>query len=266
MRIIGYMEIRLFDADELEPEGAFQDALSRVPDTRRDKVLRMRFGEGRRLSLAAGLLLADWMREIGIDPMTAALAEGPNGKPYLPETMPPEEADKIDAAHSAASVPHTPKSRVLICAPAYKGPGNPRARFFNLSHAGHYAVLAISDREIGVDIEEIRRSHIDVARHFFHPAEQAFLFSAPEDAQPDLFCDIWTRKEACIKAIGAGLSYPLTDFSVADDSGFPAEILLPAGILPGDTSRETAFSGARLSVTSHGAPAGYHLAAAELLP
>ncbi|NEI73570.1 4'-phosphopantetheinyl transferase superfamily protein [Rhizobium lusitanum] len=89
---------------------------------------------------------------------------------------------------------------------------------FNLSHSADLAVLAISDRyELGIDIEEIRFLKEDIAKWFFSRREYETLRSLPADCYLDGFYRCWTRKEAFIKAHGAGLSLPLDSFDVAFD-------------------------------------------------
>lgn len=79
---------------------------------------------------------------------------------------------------------------------------------FNLSHAGGLALYAFStNHPIGVDLEQ--RRPLDVAalaKAFFSNGERAFLsqFSAAE--QHIQFFQLWTCKEAYLKAIGLGLS------------------------------------------------------------
>ena len=88
---------------------------------------------------------------------------------------------------------------------------------FNLSHAGDVVVYAfVLNRQIGVDVEHIRHdvAMLDIAKRFFATDEQKSLLQLPEDQQIFAFYDCWTRKEAFIKAIGRGLSYPLKNFSV----------------------------------------------------
>jgi 4'-phosphopantetheinyl transferase len=80
---------------------------------------------------------------------------------------------------------------------------------FNLSHAGSLAVLAfVRGREIGVDIEQVDVT-IDfqqMATQFFAPREIADIMMRPADQRHARFFELWTRKEALIKAHGKGLS------------------------------------------------------------
>lgn len=89
---------------------------------------------------------------------------------------------------------------------------------FNLSHAGTYALIAVTPgRRIGVDLETIRPevARGRIADRFFSPAEVACLRSLPEHEQPPAFFALWTLKEAYIKALGGGLSIPLAGFTVS---------------------------------------------------
>jgi 4'-phosphopantetheinyl transferase len=104
----------------------------------------------------------------------------------------------------------------------YNGHGKPRigerhglGLHFNLSHSADLAVLAVSPHyEIGVDIEEKKALQEDVAAHFFSAKERASLQEVPVDRYLDHFYRCWTRKEAFVKAHGAGLSLPLDAFDV----------------------------------------------------
>lgn len=85
---------------------------------------------------------------------------------------------------------------------------------FSLSHSGERVLCAVSSSPIGCDIEQPRRYDPALARRFFHPDESALLFSLPEAEQPAAFFRLWTCKESFMKAIGLGLSLPLSDFAV----------------------------------------------------
>lgn len=92
---------------------------------------------------------------------------------------------------------------------------------FNLSHSGDAVLCGIaSGREIGVDIEAaIAREDLSrVAAHFFAPDECAVLERCAVDAHAMRFHEIWTRKEAYVKALGSGLAQPLQSFSVVGDA------------------------------------------------
>jgi 4'-phosphopantetheinyl transferase len=92
---------------------------------------------------------------------------------------------------------------------------------FNLSHAGELALIGIAaGRELGVDLEPIRiiADFALMARRFFSEPEAAALAAAPEPEAAAAFLRCWTRKEAFVKALGAGLTLDLKSF-YADMSG-----------------------------------------------
>ena len=136
--------------------------------------------------------------------------------------------------------------------PAYRG-----CPPFNLSHAGDYAVLAVTDgAPVGVDIERCRA--VDcyrLAERFFHADETAFLRAA--DDPYAAFFTLWTLKESYLKAEGVGFAAP------------PAMIcILPSGeneahILGESAYRfrryDGAFDGYRMAVCSPDADFPAHI-------
>lgn len=99
---------------------------------------------------------------------------------------------------------------------------------FNMAHSGDLAVIAFTvDCEIGVDVEHIRplADMRHIADRFFCREEAAEIESLPEPGRTRAFFRCWTRKEAYIKAIGAGLSAPLDSFRVSVQPGAPAALV-----------------------------------------
>lgn len=86
--------------------------------------------------------------------------------------------------------------------------------YFNLSHSGNYIVCALSEREIGVDIEKRNRIRTEVARRFFHPQEVQQLERLDGELQADLFFRYWSVKESFLKYTGEGLAASLSGFEV----------------------------------------------------
>lgn len=88
---------------------------------------------------------------------------------------------------------------------------------FNLSHAGDWAVYAISkDREVGIDIELLNGDipWQQLAPSVFSLREQAEFAEIPLHEKPTAFLRGWTRKEAYVKCRGEGLSLALDGFDV----------------------------------------------------
>ena len=92
-----------------------------------------------------------------------------------------------------------------------------RPLHFNMTHSGELAVYAFcSDTEVGVDVEEMRTlKDLDaIARRFFTSSEAEWIRSHAAADQTSAFFQVWTRKEAYVKALGRGVSHGLGKFSV----------------------------------------------------
>ena len=128
-----------------------------VSASRREKVERMRHPEDRKRSLTAELMLRCAASRIcGIPPRNLTIANGPYGKPYLPD---------VTDFH------------------------------FNLSHSGQYVVLAIGHLPLGVDVERMQPMEDtmkSIAARFFTDREYRVLLSKSGDALCRTFYTLWT--------------------------------------------------------------------------
>ena len=102
---------------------------------------------------------------------------------------------------------------------------------FNLAHSADLALAAVTEGgAIGIDIE-LQRGGIDlegIARRFFAPGEVARWEALPLAERPAAFYRCWTRKEAYLKAHGAGLSVALDSFEVTLRAGEPPRLVWAA--------------------------------------
>jgi 4'-phosphopantetheinyl transferase len=122
---------------------------------------------------------------------------------------------------------------------------------FNVSHSGRIVLVAVTRaRELGVDLEA-HREDTDfraLATHVFSPSEQEALFALPEPRARRAFFTCWSRKEAVIKALGLGLSFPLDAFDVSVDPSAPPRLL---------ASRDARLDVHRWSMHEVAVPPGY---------
>lgn len=99
---------------------------------------------------------------------------------------------------------------------------------FNISHSRNMILLGfVKKATIGIDIEYTKRE-VDVkkiAKHFFSKEEISSLAAIDEPYQLGAFYNCWTRKEAFIKALGSGLSFPLDQFVVSLDDASKARLI-----------------------------------------
>lgn len=87
--------------------------------------------------------------------------------------------------------------------------------FFNLSHSGTKVLCALSDHEIGCDVEQRRSAKLPLARRCFCAEEyQAILNERDSAARDRLFYRFWTLKESFLKVTGLGLQLPLNAFQI----------------------------------------------------
>jgi 4'-phosphopantetheinyl transferase len=167
-----------------EAEGA---ALALLSASERERMERFCFERHRRLygrsHAALRLLIA---RYVGASPASLLIAPDANGRPLL---------------------------------------ASPAGRLhFNLSHSGEAALFAVScSAAVGVDVEVVRDvpDFAAIARRHFAPTEVEFLLGLAPEERLGGFYVTWTRKEAFVKALGLGLSFPLDAFCTGRPDGRP---------------------------------------------
>lgn len=138
---------------------------------------RFRFDTDRdRFIIGHGLLRALLGRSLNMPPAEIAFLRGEFGKPFL-------ENDPIH---------------------------------FNLSDTKDAVLVAIAHEPIGADIETMNRNtdHLGVADHYFTAAEVESIRTARDGKRR--FLELWTRKEAVLKACGVGLMDDLHSLEVGD--------------------------------------------------
>jgi 4'-phosphopantetheinyl transferase len=165
-------------------EGEIARLVERLSPEERAICERFRFDRDRRDYAAAHALLRSALsRYAEIAPESWEFEQEPGGKPRL-----------------------APKS-------------NPPCLFFNLSHTHGLVACAISaSAEIGIDVERADRYVQDVAERFYSERENERLRGCEsESLRAQHFIELWTLKEAYVKALGFGLSHPLNtiEFEVA---------------------------------------------------
>lgn len=91
---------------------------------------------------------------------------------------------------------------------------------YNISHAEGICACIISEHECGIDCEKVRTYRPNVLKRAFSEDEKNIILNAPENERDLLFFRLWTLKEAYIKALGIGLSFPMNqaNFSFEDGS------------------------------------------------
>ena len=129
---------------------------------------------------------------------------------------------------------------------------------FSLSHTRGMVTCAVtSGAEVGVDVECVDRDvdGDEIAARFFAPAEAAQLLDVRGDARRDRFFDLWTLKEALVKALGRGMAVSLK--SLAFTVGAGGDIRLDAPDVDPDAWQFALFAPSprhRLAVAAARAP------------
>ena len=73
---------------------------------------------------------------------------------------------------------------------------------FNISHSEDLTVIAVSDQNIGVDTEKLRKPDFRVAKRF---CEDEYNY-IDKSSSPTTFFEIWTKKEAYVKMMGGTMA------------------------------------------------------------
>lgn len=86
---------------------------------------------------------------------------------------------------------------------------NDQSCYFNLSHQENWVVLAVSDHEVGIDVQAIRSLDTRVVQRMFHPLEQKKIQTIEDGIK------LWCMKESYGKYKGSGIQiqFRILDFS-----------------------------------------------------
>lgn len=174
-----------------------EEHLARLDAGERERLAHLRHPERRREFLVSrGLLRRELGRALASDPRRLRFLTTAHGKP--------------------APAPDWPRSDLV----------------FNVSHTFGQVLVAIGTRHaLGVDVQHHRSGTQwrRLARRFFSPAERHALAALPEERQRAGFFACWSRKEALIKAHGAGIGVGLASFDVSVDPEAEARVLALRG-------------------------------------
>ncbi|MBE5824325.1 MAG: 4'-phosphopantetheinyl transferase superfamily protein [Butyrivibrio sp.] len=181
----------LLDTLVLKDEEIFRDFYEKMPIERKKKIDALKPEGSKRLCLGAGILLDRALREyLSADGskqfpslVDYEIATGPQGKPYIQGL------------------------------PGFS---------FNLSHSGDIAAIAVSDREVGIDIQKFEHFNDSLVDHVFNIEDKELakelmaeltdsgLWGDPaqhgDSSFDHVYTRMWTMKESVMKYTGKGLS------------------------------------------------------------
>ena len=88
---------------------------------------------------------------------------------------------------------------------------------FNWSHSGDHALIALGRHVVpGIDVEHRRERPraLEIAQRYFNVDEATALATLPAADRSDAFLELWTAKEAVLKALGRGIAFGLHRLSI----------------------------------------------------
>lgn len=174
------------DISLLEEGEVFLRMMDRLPENLRERVVKCRNDGDKKRRLAGFLLLLHALEETGHERLKNSYSENL----YL----------NFSYSERAGGKPY------LVDCPDFH---------FNISHSGKFAVCAVCDREIGIDIQQERALHGNIAARFFTQAENEKINGCvTERERRELFFRYWCAKEAYVKFTGEGLAQGLSHIEV----------------------------------------------------
>jgi 4'-phosphopantetheinyl transferase len=102
------------------------------------------------------------------------------------------------------------------------------APHFNMAHSGDLALVAVAGTgDVGVDVERVRplSEAEDIVSRFFSPRESDGFKAVPEAERSRAFFNLWTRKEAWLKATAEGIGQSLNQVEVSFLAGESARFI-----------------------------------------
>ncbi len=175
-----------------------KQALACLCKARTEKVLRARTVSGQALSLGAGLLLQYVWENYVPD----------NQRDEVGQIMP--RSQKLRNLTTADLLKTLKETEITDIPLTYGSEGKPYITegtfYFSLSHSGHYVLCAVSDGEVGADIQEQKTPVQEKLAKRVLTAEEYGHFSVLSDEdRVAYFYEKWAEKEAYGKLTGEGV-------------------------------------------------------------
>lgn len=146
-----------------------------LTEAERERARRYRSAEAQAQFVICRGALRRWLSKcLGVPPRAVALTLNAQGKPLLAE----HRGEMSSALH------------------------------FNVAHTSGRGLLALARRPVGVDVERLRPlADLDgLLRRYFTPREQAACRQSNTGDRLEVFFQLWTGKEAVIKAAGLSIA------------------------------------------------------------
>jgi len=161
------------------PEATLTKWLNYLPPERQNQLQKFRFRDDYLRSLYGETILRTIIAEkVEISPKTITISRPEGKKPFLP---------------------------------------NYPDIHFSISHSGEWVVCAVSDTEIGIDIEKIGEKEVksSLKSRVLTKNELGYLETLSNKQKTTIFYQYWTIKEAYSKCIGLGLGIDFRKIEIA---------------------------------------------------
>ena len=173
--------------DEIEDEALLVRYRKMLPPDELERYRKFRFDNAKKRYLVGRALLRTVLADyLDLEPEALVFGRGVHGRPYL---LKPADRDDLP---------------------------------FSLSYTdGLVAVAVFSGTTLGLDVERLNSKidFLDIAQRYFSAAEHRELLKLPTPRRNTRFFEIWTLKEAYMKARGLGLNMALDEISFATAGG-----------------------------------------------
>lgn len=199
--------LNVYIADLTGLEESYEEKVNRLHRERADKLNAYKMPADRVRSLGAGLLLEKGLEDY-LQCAQVQMQGNENANPSIGNIYIPRDEEGrciIKYGYGPQGKPYL-EDYPGIC--------------FSLSHSGNKVVLALSDSEVGIDVQENRGYNEKIAKRFYHKVEYKILEQAESVSECErLFYRIWTGKEAFIKYTGKGMKQDMRSFYVNLEQG-----------------------------------------------
>lgn len=119
-------------------------------------------------------------------------------------------ARQFGLAEAAVEIGHEPAGRPLILRPRGSG------LHLSLATRAGLVAIALAHRPVGIDVERVALAS-EPPLAVLHRGERHWLENLPAPARPLAFAQLWSAKEAYVKALGTGFTRAPESFAVRLD-------------------------------------------------